>query len=270
MSFAADTAVTAASTASNTSKAGGPTRYEGQIHEGWDIVGNTNGGVTMSMLARAALAHSGRPDVISVSTHFLAPGTPGPVTVDVEPIKDGRRFATSRVDLANADRTMLSGTIITGNLDDGEGPELITASAPEIAPPDQCIRSVSNDLFPPPFVDRIDQRVDPTTAWGTKPGPFVRGWMRLLDDEPLDTVALVLASDSMAPTVFNTHLRPSWVPTVQMTIHIRNRPTTEWLLLDSHTRFVTGGMFEVDNTIFDQQGTILAHSRQLQLLGLAH
>ena len=245
-------------------------RFNGQIQPGWDIVGNANGGYTMAMFARAALLSSGRPDVISVSAQFLAPGKVGPVTATVEPIKDGKRFATSRVDLVGGGKTMLSGTVITGNLDDCEGPDLITATAPNIAPPEQCIRSVGTEFFPPPFVDRIDQRIDPETALGTDPGPFVRGWIKLLNDEPLDTVALVLASDAMAPTVFNTHLEPSWVPTVQMTIHIRNRPRTEWLLLDSHTRFVTGGMFEVDNTIFDEHGLVLAHSRQLQLLGLAH
>lgn len=245
-------------------------KFHGEIQPGWDIVGNANGGYTMAMFARAALLRSGRSDVISISAHFLAPGVVGPIAVTADPIKEGKRFATTRVDLANDERTMLSGTVITGNLDDGEGPSLITATAPEIPTPESCIRTVSDEFFPPPFVDRIDQRIDPATAMGEQPGPIVRGWMRLLDDEPMDTLALVMASDSLPPTVFNTHLEPSWVPTVQMTIHIRNRPTTEWILLDSHTRFVTGGMFEVDNTVFDQNGEVLAHSRQLQLLGLAH
>lgn len=249
-----------------TSETGG---FEGAIHEGWDIVGNANGGYTMSMFARAALLQSQRRDVISVSAHFLSPGIVGPITVDVAPVKDGRRFATSRVELGGA-KTMLSGTVITGDLDDGEGPELILGKPPEIPPPEDCSRVISADLFPPPFVDRIEQRLDPATAQGTTPGPVVRGWVRLLDEEPMDTLALVLASDCLPPTVFNTELEPNWVPTVQMTIHIRNRPRTQWLLLDSHSRFITGGMFEVDNTIFDEDGVVLAHSRQLQLLGLAH
>ncbi len=244
--------------------------FTGEIQPGWDIVGNTNGGYTMAMFARAALQQSERRDVISVSAHFLAPGVPGPITVDVDPIKSGRRFATSRVELANADKTMLSGTVITGDLDDGEGPELITAQPPEIPPPAECLHLVAEGLFPPPFVDRTEQRLDPATAPGANSGPVMRGWMRLLDDEPMDTLALVLASDSLAPTVFNTDLEPNWVPTVQMTIHIRKRPNTKWLMLDSHSKFITGGMFEVDNVIFDEEGHVLAHSRQLQLLGLAH
>ena len=250
---------------------GTPGSYEGQIHPDWDIMGNANGGYTMAMFGRAALLASGRRDVISVSAHFLSPGIAGPIHVDVESIKDGKRFATSRVDLGNSERTMLTGSVITGDLDDGVGPELITATPPEIPDPDSCIRSEPAEFFPPPFVAQIDQRTDPATAQGTKPGPVIRGWMRLLDDEPMDTLALLLASDSMAPTVFNTDLEPNWVPTIQMTIHIRRRPAqTKWLLLESTTRFVTGGMFEVDNTIWNEDGEVLAHSRQLQLLGLNH
>ena len=263
MSFAEATAL------SLTEKAGEASRFEGTIQPGWDIVGNANGGYTMSMFARAALLQSERRDVISVSAHFLSPGIAGPITIDVTPIKSGRRFATSRVELG-AEKAMLAGTVITGDLDAGQGPELILDEAPEIPAPDDCPKVTSDGFFPPPFVDRIEQRLDPAFTPQAKPGPIVRGWVRLLDDEPMDTLALVLASDSLPPTVFNTDLEPNWVPTVQMTIHIRNRPRTPWLLLDSYSRFITGGMFEVDNTIFDEDGTVLAHSRQLQLLGLAH
>ncbi len=251
------------------------TVYTGEIHPGWDIMGNANGGYTMSMFARAALIDSGRNDVISVSAHFLSPGKPGPVQASVEQIKNGKKFATSRVELrsnqeSEVAKTVLSGTVITGNLDDSDGPELIAENAPDIPDPESCVRVIGTDSFPPPFSNRIDQRIDPATAMGSNAGPVVRGWMRLLDDEPMDTIALILASDSLPPTVFNTDLEPWWVPTVQMTIHVRRRPQTNWLLLNSETRFVTGGMFEVDNTIYDEDGDVLAHSRQLQLLGLAH
>lgn len=259
--FAQATALTPTADANN---------FTGSIAEGWDIVGNTNGGYMMALFARAALVATGRRDIISVSAHFLSPGRVGPVTVSVEPIKDGKRFATSRVELRSLEKTLLSGTVITGDLDDGEGPTLITSSAPEVAPIDECERVVATDLFPPPFVDRIDQRIDPATALGAPNEPRIQGWVQLDDGTPLDTVGLVLASDCMPPTVFNTDLGASWVPTVQMTIHIRNRPTSDAMKLVSETRVITGGMFEVDNTIYDTAGTVLAQSRQLQLLGLAH
>lgn len=247
-----------------------PSTFTGKIAPGWDILGNTNGGYMMALFARAALMASGRSDIISVSAHFLSPGRVGPVTATVETIKDGKRFATLRVDLSSETKTLLTGTVITGNLDDGEGPTLITAAAPDIAPRDQCERVIGTDLFPPPFTNRIDQRIDPATRLGEPDGPRVQGWVALDDGQPLDTVGLVFASDCMPPTVFNTDLGAAWVPTVQMTIHIRNRPTADEMMLFSESRVITGGTFEVDNTIFDKYGVVLAQSRQLQLLGLSH
>ena len=43
--------------------------YECRVVEGWDILGNANGGYLLSLLARAAVDATGRPDVISASTH---------------------------------------------------------------------------------------------------------------------------------------------------------------------------------------------------------
>lgn len=54
-----------------------------------------------------------------------------------------------------------------------------------------------------------------------------------------------------------------------MTVHLRNRPTTDWLMVEAVTRFVQNGMFETDATIFGDDGQIVAHSRQLQLIARA-
>lgn len=240
--------------------------YAGVIAEGWDITGNANGGYLMAMQARAALLESERRDVISVSAHFLSPGRPGPVWARSEMLKSGRRFATSRVDLRGPDKVLLSGTVITGDLDDGQGPELILGEAPDLPPPEDCELTVPSDPFPPPFMARIEQRLHPGDSLGSRNGPSIRGWFRLLDGEPLDTLAVILAADNFPPTVFNTDLPIGWVPTVQMTVHVRRRPTTAWLKLDTRTRFVQNGLFEVDANIFDEHDRIVAQSRQLQLI----
>ena len=49
----------------------------------------------------------------------------------------------------------------------------------------------------------------------------MRGWFRLRDDEPLDTLALVLAVDAFPPTSFNASLPVGWTPTVELTAHVR-------------------------------------------------
>ena len=52
-------------------------RFAGEVHDGWDIAGNANGGYLLAIAGRAMRDASGRPDPVSVTAHYLRPGTPG-------------------------------------------------------------------------------------------------------------------------------------------------------------------------------------------------
>jgi hypothetical protein len=96
--------------------------------------------------------------------------------------------------------------------------------------------------------------------------PLMRGWFRLRDGEPVDTVALVCAVDAFPPTVFNAHLPVAWTPTVELTAHVRARPEPGWLRCRFATHFVTGGFLEADGEIWDGADRLVAQSRQLALV----
>jgi hypothetical protein len=66
--------------------------------------------------------------------------------------------------------------------------------------------------------------------------------------------------------VFNLDMPPGWVPTVELTVHVRAVPTPGPLRCVFRTRFVHGGMFEEDGEVWDSSGTLVALSRQLALL----
>ena len=83
MTFAADTAVTRIDVSDE-----GTMRFAGEVHDGWDIGGNANGGYLLAIAARAIRDASERPDPVSVTAHYLRPGKPGPVTVEV-PAREG-------------------------------------------------------------------------------------------------------------------------------------------------------------------------------------
>lgn len=241
--------------------------YVGAIEPGWDIVGNANGGYLMAMLARGAVLASGRPDVVSLSAEFLRPGRPGPVTVATEVVKAGRRFVTTRASLDDAGGPVITGTAITGDLRGAEGPSLLLADREIIPEPAACVRTEPGEVFPPPFAGRVDTRIHPEDVpfAGGSTAATVRGWFRLRDEEPMDTLAVVLASDAFPPTVFNTELGVGWVPTVQMTVHVRSRPSGPWLQMHMTTSYITSGMFEADAVIWDERGALVAQSRQLAL-----
>jgi hypothetical protein len=75
------------------SLAAGGVSFDTVIHDGWDIMGNANGGYVLAVVARALTVVTGRPDCISVTCHYLAPCPAGPAVIDVVPVRSGRRFA---------------------------------------------------------------------------------------------------------------------------------------------------------------------------------
>ena len=69
----------------------------------------------------------------------------------------------------------------------------------------------------------------------------------------------------MAPAVFNSGLPMGWVPTVELTVHVRARPAPGPLRCRFTTRFVTGGALEEDGEVWDSADVLVAQSRQLAL-----
>lgn len=247
--------------------------YAAAIAPGWDIAGNANGGYLLAIGARAVVAATGRPDPVTVTGHYLAPGKPGPVTVTTEVHKQGRRFATASAVLEAGGRTLLTVLATCGDLAAEVDDLLVDGQPPDLPPSEECVLVEATETFPPPFMGKVELRIHPDDigfATGRRSGVArVRGWFRLPADEAVDTVALVCALDAFPPTIFNTDLPVGWVPTVELTTHVRCRPSPGWLRCRFTTRYVTGGFLEVDGDIWDGRDRLVAQSRQLALVPLA-
>lgn len=246
----------------------GETTWAGEIAPGWDIGGNADGGYTLAIAARAAVEAAERPDPVTVTAHYLAPGRPGPVTVDTQVIRRGGRFTTVAAILASADRPLLALLGTFGELGGYDGPERVEAAPPPLPAPEECVLVVPTETFPPPFMGRVELRLDPgeDVFGGVSGPPRVSGWFRFPDGEPLDTLGLLVAVDAFPPTVFGAGLPFGWVPTVELTAHVRARPTPGWLRCAFTTRFISGGFLEEDGEVWDASGRLVAQSRQLALL----
>ena len=247
----------------------GAGKYSAEIHPGWDIMGNANGGYLLALAARAAANEVERTDPVSVTAHYLRPGKPGPVTIETEVLRSGRRFSVARSTMTAAD-TLVAVLGTYGTLEPSDHLERLESGPPNVPPPDDCIPIEPTETFPPPFMGRVEVRLDPADtlfASGVPSGkPRVQGWFRLRDDEPIDTIALLVAVDAFPPTIFNANLPIAWSPTVELTAHIRARPQPGWLRCAFTTRFITGGFLEEDGEVWDESGTLVAQSRQLALI----
>ena len=244
--------------------------WDGEIVDGWDIGGNANGGYLMAMAARAMSAAAGRPDPITVTAHFVTPGVPGPVEIEAQVVRAGRRFSTVRSEMDGANGPVVALLARFGELDPSEGPERVDGDPPDLPPIAECHAFNLDDPIAPGFRSRIDVRLHPDDAGfhlGRPSGrPLVRGWFRLRDDEPIDTIALLMVVDALPPTAFNAMLPVAWTPTIELTAHVRARPAPGWLRCSFSNRFVTGGFLEEDGEVWDATGRLVAQSRQLALL----
>ncbi len=248
----------------------GPGRYRATIAAGWDIAGNANGGYLLAIAARAITDATGQPDPLTITGHYLAPGRPGPVTVDVDIARAGRRHATASAIMRADDRPLLVALATTTDLHTASGPERVDRAPPVLPAPPDCVAVVATDTFPPPFMGQVELRLHPDDAGffeGRRSGePRMRGWFRLPHGEPIDAHALVVATDAFPPTVFNADLPVAWTPTVELTAHVRGLPTPGWLACAFRTRFITGGYLEADGEIWNGDGHLIAQSRQLALV----
>src|SRR4051794_26062473 len=142
----------------------GDGRYSAVIPPGWDIAGNANGGFMMAIGARAITDALGKPDPLTTTGHYLKPGRPGPLEIDVVVHRNGKRHGTASATLSADGEPML---VLLGTATDlalAEGPEHVDSVAPEIPDPDDCFLVEPTDTFPPPFMGRVELRIHPDDA----------------------------------------------------------------------------------------------------------
>jgi hypothetical protein len=124
----------------------GPDRYDLAIADGWDIAGNTNGGYLLSLAGRAMAAAADRPDPVSVTAHYLAPGRPGPGHVTTSVVRSGRRFSTVEGRLHAAGRDLMAVLGTFGDLTDDSGEQGLHVDG---APPELPAPSTATWSCPP-------------------------------------------------------------------------------------------------------------------------
>ena len=240
----------------------GPNLYEGHITPRWNIGPVPNGGYVMAVGMAALRAALPQPDPVTVTAHYLRPSVPGPVRIYVDTIKVGRQYATGVVQLRQDGKETVRLLATYGDLGRGAGPTHV-AGAPPPLPRRETLAPlpVHSGLE---FGHRFEML---TTPLGFEPGRAtgpaeVSGWVRFADRRPPDVHTLGLIADAFPPAAFQV-LAPGWVPTIELTVHVRAHPASEWLRCVFRTRFIFGGLLEEDGEIWDEGGTLVALSRQL-------
>ena len=243
--------------------------FEGQVSPDWSIGSNPNGGYLLALAAKSIAALTPEhPDPLSITVHYLRPGLGSqPFRIHAQVLRSGRQLSTCRATLMQDDSARIEVMAAFGNLGAG-APAVIEPPAPAIAPPEQCIpRSGDQQGIKLPIMDRLDIRLHPDEVQ-TKVGgrAQITGWIRFKDARAPDPIAALLFADAFPPSVFGRIGATGWVPTVELTVHLRRRPAHGWILGQFRTGDLADGRMIEDGTLWDDNGRLIAQSRQLALV----
>ena len=235
--------------------------------------GTANGGYVLAILARAVLDEArtsapDHPDLLTVSVSYFKPPTPGPASVEVTTLRVGRRVSVHQAALQQGGRTVAHAVISLHDWDTAGTVEHLPHAAPAVPGPDD-----STDLSPfiptgaVPIVERYESRSPEVPGWlrGEPSGSAeATVWVRPRDGRRVDALAAAAIVDGYPPVTAELgHLASA---TVQLTVHLRRRPDSAWALLHVTTRHVQQGYHDEDVELWDEQGRLVAQSRQLAVL----
>ncbi len=243
-----------------------PFRFHGKISEEWLINGNANGGYLMAMLAHSVFQSGEEKSLCILTANFISRSIPGPADIVVDHIGSSKFFDRRRIRLIQDGRENIHalGTFALRNKT--RGVKIWESPAPEIPPAEDCIPV-------PPFpnyslYNQMDIRLTPDAAGWMSGGVLSEksetgGWIKFKDDRPFDVQAVLLAIDSFPPAVLASQGLIAWVPTIELSVNIRNLPGSRWLKCVFRSRFIDGGVVEEDGEMWDETGELIAVSRQI-------
>ncbi|GHK04540.1 hypothetical protein SY2F82_63370 [Streptomyces sp. Y2F8-2] len=251
-----------------------PGVYDIDLSAGWTIINAVNGGYLLAVLGRALADALPHPDPFTVSAHYLTASQPGPAVVRTDVVRTGRTLSTGQASLFQFDeegheveriRVLAS----YGDLDSLPDDVRTSARPPAMPPLEQCF-GPQDAPAPVPgssaITDRLMLKLDPATlgwALGAPSGKGeMRAWFGLADGRDADPLSLLLAVDALPPTAFELGIS-GWVPTIELTVHVRSRPAPGPLRVSITTRNLAGGFLEEDAEVWDTDDRLVAQSRQL-------
>lgn len=246
---------------------GGDGRLRATVHDGWDVYGIPHGGYLAALAANAVLTAAGAPDVFTATTHFIRKARMGPMELHVVRVAGSRRFTTWSLQAVQEGDVVLAGMASVGDRESIQGPSW--TSTPHTTPAESELTAVAGadgQPFPTPAVaQRMGMRLThaSTSFVQGRRGDVARMRARTAAPGAHAQLAAIIACDLTPPAVWNALGMEGWVPTVELTAHVRARPVDGPLTVDAVTNHVIDGFLDEDCLVHDAAGRLIVQSRQL-------
>lgn len=251
---------------------GGPGVHDVDLSAGWSIGHALNGGYVLAAAGRALAESLPHPDPFTVTAHYLTATLPGPARIRTDVARTGNTTSTASAGVFQADdegrETERIRVLATyGDLDALTDEVGTTAEPPPIPQQAECFSAAdSPEEFKPEMGNRLDLHLDPHTCGWALGAPSgrgeIRGWLGLADGRDHDPLSLLMAVDALPPTAFDYGVQ-GWVPTVELTVHVRAMPAPGPVRIALSSRNLAGGYLEEDAEVWDSKDRLVAQSRQL-------
>lgn len=248
----------------------GPGTFEAHVNRDWWIVFGPNGGFLAAMLVKAMDATVDDQTRVprSLTVHYTRPPAEGPVRITTTIERAGRTLTTMTARMEQ-DGRLIALALAGYSTARVAAIEFSDVPAPAVPMPEELDRvEARRDL--PPFTRQWDMRpaigVPPFSAH--EGSTLTGGWIKPLDEHPVDAALVAQISDAWLPAVFLRLTGPDAVPTIDLTIHFRGELPlpADYVLVTFETRLSGAGFVEEDGLIWSRDGRLIAHSRQLALL----
>ena len=241
------------------------------------FVGNTpHGGYLMALMHKAltnVLPHS---TAISSSVQYLDRIDAKPFELEVNVFKTSRGSSSGIVKLKQDNKIC---TTFTGTCSDFEfmkGYDDLQKPLPKIFNDSDKKDYVKMNYdkiskgFTPAFIQQLECLIHPDHAWWNREAKQnnqdnearCSAFLEMEGGKP-DQFCLSFYSDILPPVVSNKYGPLGWIPTITLTTHIRQLPTTSEVYADFKASDINKGYFEQDCNIWDLDGNLVASSRQL-------
>ncbi len=241
------------------------------------FVGNTpHGGYLMAVMHKALTSILPHGTAISSSAQYLDRINSEPFELEVEIFKISRGSSSGIVKLKQNDKIC---TTFTGTCSDFEfmkGYDDLEKPLPDIFNESDKKNYVKMNYdniskgFTPAFIQQLQCSIHPDHAWWNREigsdnnvnEARCSAFLEMEGGTP-DQFCLSFYSDILPPVVCNKFGPLGWIPTITLTTHIRQLPTTSEVYADFKATDINKGYFEQDCNIWDLNANLVASSRQL-------
>lgn len=235
------------------------------LDERWAILGKIHGGYLLRELV-APLLTEAHPHPFAVSATFVRSPDGGAASVETETLRVGRSVSQHRVRLTQAGAVCVEALVTTGRHHEGAEPFWQRHEAPVLADPERCDRAPAEPVpgFRVGHLDFVEARWDPAQAMAgsvEKSEGRMACWLRM-DGRDTTVADLLVLADAMPPVTLDMGM-PGWVPTVELTVLVRDLPAPGWLIAEQRTRLMQDGWIDEECDIWDARGRLVCQARQL-------